>query len=672
MGINFGKRSKKKIAEKEVHPCLIYDKLDRHANKGPLRKPVQETVLESWFDTYRNQKDVILKLPTGEGKTIVGLLMLQSKLNEGNAPCLYLCPNNYLVDQVKSQATEFGVPYCEIKDNDLPEEFINGEKILITNSHMLFNGRSKKFGIGRDSLNVATVLLDDAHSCIGVIKSSCKFNIEKNNSNAYQELFDLFSDSLKSQGAGTFADIENENCNAQLAIPYWDWQSKQDEVIQILSKYNKKEYRDVWFTWELLKDNLKNCLCIVSGKEIEIAPYLLPIEKFGSFFGAKHRIFMSATISDDSFFIRDLGIKKEVVENPLTFNKKWSGEKMVLIPSLIDDELNREEIVNLIGGIKNTPFGIAVLVPSFSHAKIWQSCGSTIIDKSNLNQEINAFKNGQFRHPIVMASRYDGTDLPDAMCRILVIDSLPINETLTEKYLDECVPNSTFSKIKLAQTIEQGLGRSVRSEKDYCVVLFLGRDLIKQVRYKDSRKYFSPQTRKQIEVGLDLAEFAQEDKKDGQKIKKLFGSIIDQCLKRDKEWKNYYTEQMDSLIDKSDTAIKADEIMKFEKAAEDLYDSRKPLGAADKIQNLLDQLKAQFSTEEHGWYLQTMARYKYASNQVEAMALQVAAHKLNKALFLPPTGYEVSKITLKAQNRLENIKNNLVKFDEFEELLILC
>ena len=192
----------KKVTEKEVHPCLIYDKLDRHASKGPLRKPVQETVLNSWYDTYRDQKDVILKLPTGEGKTIVGLLMLQSKLNKGEAPCLYLCPNNYLVDQVKSQATEFGVPFCEIEGSDLPEAFINGEKILITNSHMLFNGRSTKFGIESKSLGVSTVLLDDAHSCIEVIKSSCKFNIKKSESAAYQELFDLFADSLKSQGTG--------------------------------------------------------------------------------------------------------------------------------------------------------------------------------------------------------------------------------------------------------------------------------------------------------------------------------------------------------------------------------------------------------------------------------------------------------------------------------------
>ena len=443
MAINFNKRSRNKEAEKEIDPCKIYEKLDRHANKGPLRIPVQKTVLNSWFNNFRHEKDVILKLPTGEGKTIVGLLMLQSKLIDKKSPCLYLCPNNYLVDQVKSQATEFGVPFCEIENNELPAEFINGDKILITNSHMLFNGRSTKFGIRNRSLHVATILLDDAHSCVEMIKSSCRLNI-KRELDAYKELLQLFSEDLKAQGEGTFADIENKDYNAQLAIPYWAWQSKNSEVIQILSKYNKNTYPGIWFAWELLRDKLKNCLCVFSSKEIEISPYSLPIENFGSFFKATHRIFMSATISDNTPFIRDLDIDKAVIENPLTYDKKWSGEKMMLIPSLIDEELSREGIANWIGKLKNTPFGITVLTPSFWHSGIWKACGSTVINKLNLNQEINEFKNGKYKQPLVMASRYDGIDLPDAMCRVLIIDSLPINETITEKYQDECVPNSTY------------------------------------------------------------------------------------------------------------------------------------------------------------------------------------------------------------------------------------
>ena len=384
MGIDFTKRSQNKSVEKKTHPCEIYETLDRHANKGPLRVPVQETVLNEWFDSFQDKSDVILKLPTGEGKTLIGLLVLQSKINQQKGSSLFVCPNKYLANQAKTQAEEFGIPYCSIDEDGLPDDFINGEKILITHAHMLFNGRSKNFGIGNESVGVDNILLDDAHSCIEVIKSSCKFHITRK-SQCYVELLQLFSNSLKSQGAGTFADIQNESANAILAVPYWDWLAKTDEVVEILSKYNKQQYDGVWFAWNLLKDNIENCIAIFSGTEIEISPYTLPIEEFGAFSGASHRVYMSATISNDSFFIRDLGLSKDVIENPLTFNKKWSGEKMVLIPSLIDGSLNREAIINWIAQWRNTNYGVVAITPSTWHTKIWTANKSTFVDKDNVD-----------------------------------------------------------------------------------------------------------------------------------------------------------------------------------------------------------------------------------------------------------------------------------------------
>ena len=194
--------------------------------------------------------------------------------------------------------------------------------------------------------------------------------------------------------------------------------------------------------------------------------------------------------------------------------------------------------------------------------------------------------------------------------------------------------------------------------------------MIKQIRYKDSIKYFSPQTRKQIEIGLNLTGFAKEDKSEGESTQNLLKSIIYQCLNRDEGWKNYYSEQMNLLQDSNSLAIKVDETTQFEKEAEDLFVSSKPLEASNKIQSLLDSNKSTISTDEKGWYLQTMARYLYASNQVDAMSLQIEAHKLNSSLFLPPSGYEVSAIELKAQDRVKNIKSKLSEFNNFENLLV--
>jgi replicative superfamily II helicase len=669
MGIDFSKRSQNKTAEKKIHPCDIYEGLDRHANKGPLRIPVQDSVLKNWFSEYKDKRDVILKLPTGEGKTLIGLLILQSKINQGKGSALYICPNKYLADQVRTQAEEFGIHHCSLDENGLPEDFVNGEKILITHAHKLFNGRSKNFGVGQASVEVENILLDDAHSCIEIIKSSCKFQIPRS-SECYTELLDLFGESLKKQGAGTFADITNKVKSAVLGVPYWDWQNKEDEVVGILSKYNRNRDQSVWFAWDLLKNDLKHCVAVFSGGEVEISPYILPVEKFGAFANASHRVFMSATISNDSFFIRDLGLEKKVVESPLTFKKKWSGEKMVLIPSLVDGSLTREEVVNWVGQWRNMNYGVVAITPSDWHTKIWSKLGATLVDANNLVHEIEKLKQGVFINPLVMAAKYDGVDLPDNMCRVLIIDSLPINDTITERYVENCVPNSTFSRIKIAQTIEQGLGRAVRGEKDYCAVLMLGNDLVKQIRYRGSRNYLSLQTQKQIDIGLELAKFAREDKKENQSYIEMISSVLVQCLSRDESWKVFYSESMDSIVLNEAEKPMADDWLILERQAECLYVEGKYQEAANKLQTLIDKHNETLSPQERGWYLQDMSRYLYAKSRVEGMTLQVKAHQTNKLLFLPPDGYQVSKIDLKAHERIENIKRTFSQFNDFEDLLV--
>lgn len=94
--IDFCKKIGIKPKENKISPVDIYNGLDRKTNAGPLR-PVQERVLTDWNDNRCKDKNLIVKLHMGEGKTLIRLLMLLSLLDEHNEPCLYLCPNDYLV-----------------------------------------------------------------------------------------------------------------------------------------------------------------------------------------------------------------------------------------------------------------------------------------------------------------------------------------------------------------------------------------------------------------------------------------------------------------------------------------------------------------------------------------------------------------------------------------------
>jgi len=658
--VDFSKRLGKKAPIKPLDPIQIYETLDRASDKGPLRE-IQREILTDWHNNRRAERDIIVKLHTGQGKTLIGLLMLQSKLNETGGPVAYLCPNNFLVNQTCSQAKQFGVSHCTA-ETDLPQDFLDGKCILVTSVQKLFNGLTK-FGIGSQSLPVSVILIDDSHTCVDAIRDSFTIKLGQTEP-AYQEVLSLFANALESQGAGTYADIKNQKGEAILLIPYWEWCDKQAEVVGILSKRSDKD--EVKFAWPLIKNSLQDCQCVVSGDGLEIAPYLPPMDLFGSYYKAKHRYFMSATVTNDSFLVRGLRLSSETIRKPLVYPKeRWSGEKMVLIPSLIDPSVDRSAIVNAFGKPAPRPFGVVVLTPSYYRSEDWKACGATIATRGTIEGEIEKLKNKTIGAPLVIVNRYDGIDLPDDMCRILIFDSLPHAESLIDRYAETCREESEVVAIRTARMIEQGLGRSVRGEKDYCVLILIGPGLVKTIRAKSTRKHLSDQTRAQIEIGLEIAEMAKEEMERGVPPLQAISNLARQCLKRDPAWKAYYVEKMDEIKPHSPASEGLD-LFQRELEAEMRFSRNDPQGGVEILQRLVDEHDADWA--DKGWYLQEMARYTYPISKSDSNKLQISAHNRNRFLMRPRTGMQVDRIVVVSQKRIERILSWIKKFETREDM----
>ena len=80
---------------------------------------------------------------------------------------------------------------------------------------------------------------------------------------------------------------------------------------------------------------------------------------------------------------------------------------------------------------------------------------------------------------------------------------------MSDAYEEQCRTNNKLVQKKIAQKIEQGIGRSVRGEKDYSCILIIGADIAKFMRNSVTRKLFSEQSQKQVEIGLQLAEWTK-------------------------------------------------------------------------------------------------------------------------------------------------------------------
>jgi len=659
--VNFKKRLAGRKTEKPTDPVKLYETLDRAHDKGPLR-PAQLAVLNEWYGNHQNTRDVIVKLHTGQGKTLIGLLMLQARLNGEKGPALYLCPDNFLIAQTCDQAKQFGIATCTA-DPELPDEFMNGDKILVTSVQKLFNGLTK-FGLYRQSVAIESLLMDDAHACADTIREQCRIRIPSNDP-AYDALKTLFAADLEMQGIGTYADICNDKRDALLPVPYWAWISREAEIASILSKNAGRD--SIRFAWPLLKDMLGHCQGIISGAAIEIEPYIAPLSAFGSYWKAKHRVFMSATVTDDAFLVKGLQLDPQTITKPLSYAKEtWSGEKMVLLPSLINEELDRARIVKGFA-VPNQKrrFGVVALVPSFNRTKDWEGYGAIVAKKDTVSEVIDGLKGGKFEKAVVLANRYDGIDLPDDSCRILVFDSKPYSESLTDLYQEFCRPDSEATLMRTIRTVEQGMGRSVRGEKDYCVAVVIGADIIRLIRDKKSRKYLSSQMAAQIELGLEIADMARQEIEDGAKPEEAFNGLLRQCLGRDADWKAFYVERMGE-VRPGGANEQVLRLYAAELAAEEAYKAGDYAMASEALQRLLDN--GAVNDDDKGWYLQEMARYHYRSNRTESERLQVAAHKSNHLLLKPPSGVTVAKLTILSQGRVERVAKWVSGFESYSDL----
>lgn len=97
MKIDFGKLNTGSNVNTILQPRDLFSALpNKKEEKFQYPRDVQSQVWDSWFKR-RDESDLVIKMNTGSGKTIVGLLILKSCLNEKKSPAVYIAPDNYLV-----------------------------------------------------------------------------------------------------------------------------------------------------------------------------------------------------------------------------------------------------------------------------------------------------------------------------------------------------------------------------------------------------------------------------------------------------------------------------------------------------------------------------------------------------------------------------------------------
>ena len=629
--VDFNKLRTSKRKANIIDPLEIFRRLPKPPGINDLYTS-QASVLQTWFDR-RNEQDIILKLHTGGGKTLVGLLIAQSTLNEIREPVLYLAPTVQLVNQTLEKAKAHGIPAVAYeKGKPLNDDFVNGNAIMVATYKALFHGKSK-FGLrgGGQPQTVSAIILDDAHAAFSVVRESFTLEVKNDDSGRYENLTGLFRKAFKdTDKLGTFDDIISGVEFGVIEVPYWAWHEQIDAVREQL----KSDAAKYPLIWPLLRDQLHLCHALISRKCLTITPILPLVNSFPTFSESPRRIYMSATIADDSEIIRTFDANPSSVKKSLS-SRSLAGvsERMILIPDLMPFKFNgREAIEKLIDWTSKSNFGAVVLVPSDEIASSWSGVATVAKGSNEVESLVEQLQSRKTNGPAVFANRYDGIDLPGDSCRFLVMFGLPSGTSNYELFRASTLyGGATITRI-LAQRIEQGIGRGSRGSGDHCVVVLSGADLAAWTAKEANFRFLTSATRAQLEMGAEISKEV-EDLKD-------LAKTIQRSYNRDTSWVEYHAETLAELVDEDAPDEQHYDLTAAERKAVNLWRDGYHEQAIAKIEKVLSTVK-ELDPQIHGWMEQLAARIadKWGNTELaEDMQRQAFAHNRNliRPKVLPP------------------------------------
>jgi DEAD/DEAH box helicase/Helicase C-terminal domain len=461
----------------------------------------QADLLREYQEKHQDTADVALELPTGAGKTLVGLLIGENR-RRGGERVVYLCPTRQLVHQVGEQAVRYGIDARVVLPSKYEHltEYQMGSAIAITTYSALFN-TNPRF---RDA-NV--ILLDDAHAGEDYIANLWSVTISRaDQSSAYHALVALFRGVLDPWFRRSLhVDSPSPDVRSKVEmLPLPKVLPMLPALIDVLEQ--KLEYGDQ-FSWRMIREALPACNIFVSWGEILIRPLSPPTMLHAPFADAAQRIYMSATLGAGGELERITGVRKiERLPIPRGWERHSSGRRLFILPnrSMKDADIAtlRAKVITQAGrGLVLTPHqGIATGV-----GEALKKAGIAVLTSSDIEHNTDAFTQ-KSNAALVLTNRYDGIDLPGDTCRLLIMEGLPAGVNLQEQFLLTRLGASSLLRDRLRTRFTQGVGRCSRGPKDYAAILVLGSRLFEFCAKSENRAGMHPELQAELEFGLDNSE----------------------------------------------------------------------------------------------------------------------------------------------------------------------
>ena len=447
-----------------------------------------------------DKPNVALELPTGSGKTLVGLLIAEFRRVTKNERVLYLCPTRQLVLQVCEQADrKYGIkatPFVgKIKDYTPASRtaYQTSSSIAVATYSGLFN--TNPFF---DSSHL--IVLDDAHASENYVASNWSLTVNRaDHENIYFGLLDIFEDNLPSAQAQRFRS-GNRGINLIEKVST----AALVEATETISPFLDEQTADneLKYPWSLLHGHLSACQLYFSFDNVLIRPFIPPTETHAPFADARQRVFMSATLGLGGDLERISGVKNiHRLPIPDGWDKQGIGRRFFIFPNLA---LTPKEVPKLTKQLVDEAGRALVLIPSDKKSKPYIEMfeDRNVYVATDIEESKDAFVADETA-VAVLANRYDGIDLSGEECRFLAIEGLPKAGNLQETFFLSRMAASLVLNDRIRTRIIQAVGRCTRSATDYAAVFIIGDDFTDWLILNDKRSLFHPELQGELKFGAE-------------------------------------------------------------------------------------------------------------------------------------------------------------------------
>jgi hypothetical protein len=512
-------------------PEQLFYKLGREGSHNFLRGP-QQDVLREYAEKFSASPDVAFELPTGTGKTTVGLLIAEWKRHQGDKVA-YLSLTNQLAAQALAEGQKLGVPCADLRgkkdERDPTEEgrFRTGSAVAVTTYSNLFN-------VNPIIQDCEALVCDDAHGAEQYVAHMWSMRVEVLKEKAlYASLLAALRPGLsKTQiesilaATGGLSPVELVDVHTHAeCIP-----NVASVVNDAISENATSD--DVFFAWKKIGTKLRSCLFLVSSAEILIRPLVPPTHTHAPFAEAKQRMYMSATLGGESDLQRTYGIGKFEMVRAKTL--QW-GRRYIFVPGIYTSEGRPEQVAAAVWDELDTRRAV-LLAPSDrvrqrTLAAIEKPMQNkpTILGAADIADTLDPFVTKQ-DVILALAGRYDGLDLPDDQCRLLLMSESPAAINSLERYLSERWKMGPILRKRERTRLVQGMGRCTRNPTDFAVIVWLGQSLVNAATSSSLRKGLPEELAAELQWGIEQSALAAKNPDD--LVAMILGLVTDANYRR--------------------------------------------------------------------------------------------------------------------------------------------